>query len=191
MIEPLKYTQKGFFEGAPSFSTQIRLQRLLFVLVWGLFARWTLPRASKWRRLILQRFGATIAPGAIIYPSVKIWHPRNLVVGEGSVVGPGVYIYSMAPIRIGRNVVVSQRSHLCCGTHDISDPKFQLLARPIEIDDDAWLCAESFVGPGVKVGKGAVLAARGAAFSNLDEWTVFRGNPATAVKTRVHFNRRA
>jgi len=190
MIEPLEYTKKGFFEGAPSFSTRIRLERLLFVLTWGLFARWTLPRAHKWRRLILRQFGADIALGAIIYPSVKIWHPRNLSVGERSMVGPSVNLYSMAPIRIGRNVVVSQRSHLCCGTHDISDPRFQLVARPIDIGDDAWICAESFVGPGVKVGEGAVLAARGAAFTDLAEWTVYRGNPASAVKGRTQFDRR-
>ena len=64
-------------------------------------------------------------------------------------------------------------------------PTFQLTASPITIGAGAWIAAEAFVGPGVEVGEGAVLGARGVAFRSLEAWTVYGGNPAKAIKPRV------
>lgn len=189
MIEPLDYKETGFFEGAPSFSKRVRFERLSFVIVWAILGRWTLPRFSKWRRRILVAFGAEISPTANIFGSVKIWHPKNLRVGDFSVVGPGVNLYSMAPISIGRYVVISQRSHLCCGSHDTSKANFQIRAKPITVKDNAWVCAEAFVGPGITIGTGAVLAARAVTFEDLADWTIYSGNPAAPRRPRQKFQR--
>ncbi|WP_218062782.1 acetyltransferase [Phaeobacter sp. B1627] len=189
MTEPLDATKADPFAGAPTFSMRNRLERAAFAFVWLLLASWTPPPLRRWRLWILRRFGAQLASTANVYGSARIWLPRNLTMAPHSTLGPGVQCYCMAPIRIGCHVVVSQRAHLCCGTHDILDARFQLRVRPIEIGDDAWICAETFVGPGVKVGAGAVLAARAATFIDLDDWTVYRGNPATAVKARQQFQR--
>ncbi len=189
MSEPLDAAQADPFAGAPSFSLRNRIERTVFKILWALLASWTPPPLRRWRLWLLRRFGAQIADTANVYGSVSIWLPRNLTMEAYAALGPGVQCYCMGPIRIGRHVVVSQRAHLCGGTHDIRDARFQLRALPIDIGDDAWICAEAFVGPGVTVGKGAVLAARAVAFSNLDDWTVYRGNPATAVKPRPQFQR--
>jgi serine acetyltransferase len=56
---------------------------------------------------------------------------------------------------------------------------------PIEIEDQAWICADAFVGPGVHIGQGAVLGARASAFRDIEPWTVAGGNPARMIKKRV------
>jgi putative colanic acid biosynthesis acetyltransferase WcaF len=71
------------------------------------------------------------------------------------------------------------------GSHDIEDPYFQLIAKPIVIGAQAWVAAEAFVGPGVTIGEGAVLGARAVTFTNLDAWTVYVGNPARRLKVRA------
>lgn len=81
---------------------------------------------------------------------------------------------------------MSQGVHLCAGTHDIDDENFQLYAEPITVAAHAWLAAEAFVGPGVTVGEGAVLGARGVAFTDLLPWTVYVGNPARELRKRRH-----
>jgi putative colanic acid biosynthesis acetyltransferase WcaF len=53
------------------------------------------------------------------------------------------------------------------------------------IEPQAWVAAEAFVGPGVTVGEGAVLGARGVAFKALEPWTVYAGNPAQPLKKRI------
>src|SRR5690606_13305541 len=94
------------------------------------------------------------------------------------------HCYSMASIRIGADAVVSQRAHLCAGTHDVDDPHFQLKAMPIEIGAGAWVATEAFVGPGVVIGRGAVLGARGVTVKNLDSWGIYAGNPARFIRSR-------
>jgi putative colanic acid biosynthesis acetyltransferase WcaF len=133
---------------------------------------------------LLRLFGAKIHPGAAVASSIRVWLPRNLELGPRATLGPGVDCYNMAPIKIGARSVVSQRAFLCAGTHDITDEKFPLRVRPIIIGDDVWVASEAFVGPGVCIGDGCVLGARGCAFEDLNEWTVYRGNPATIVKQR-------
>jgi putative colanic acid biosynthesis acetyltransferase WcaF len=172
------------FSGGPSFTLANRLYRLAYGVVWLLLARWTPPQWHAWRRFLLRCFGATIAPTAGIYPSARIWSPANLEMNDHAFIGSGVTIYSMARITLEHHSLISQRAHLCTGTHDIADPNFQLQTYPIVIGARAWIATEALVGPGVTVGRGAVLAARGCAFSNLAPWTVYVGNPAKPIKTR-------
>ncbi|MFL6586750.1 MAG: hypothetical protein ACJ8GV_07670 [Luteimonas sp.] len=91
----------------------------------------------------------------------------------------------MGRVHIGSKAVVSQGAHICAGTHDISDPHFQLIVRPIFIGDRAWVAADAFIGPGVTVGQGAVVGARAVLFKDAEPWGVYVGNPARLVKTRV------
>lgn len=150
---------------------------------------WTPPPLHRWRIALINLFGGDVASTCSVYGSVRIWYPANLTMKHAATLAPGVDCYSMAKIEIGAFSVVSQRAFLCTGTHSIQTPEFQIAARPIHIGDHAWIAAEAFVGPGVEVGEGAVLAARGVAFKNLQPWTVYLGNPAVPVKTRAHFQR--
>lgn len=176
-------------DGRPTFSLSHRLRRAFWALAWTLLAAWTPPPLHRWRGIVLRAFGAKLHPTARVYGSVRIWDPTKLEMGPHSSLGPGVTCYSIATVSIGHHVVVSQGAHLCCGSHDIWSPSFRLIAKPVEIRPNAWICAEAFVGPGTVVGEGAVLAARSVAFDDLEAWKVYRGNPAVQVKDRPRFER--
>ena len=167
-----------------SFSFAHRVRRTLWNGVWLVLAAWTPPMLHCWRRMLLRCFGARLSNTCGIYGSARIWDPRNLEMGDYSFFGPRVNCYSMAKITLGDYVIVSQGAHLCTGTHDIDDPNFQLKAAPIVIGNRAWIAADAFVGPGVTIGDGAVLGARGVAASDLAPWTVYVGNPAMAIRKR-------
>jgi putative colanic acid biosynthesis acetyltransferase WcaF len=150
-----------------------------------LLARWTPPQFLPLRRFLLTLFGANIHPTANIRGSARIWWPANLTMGAHASLGPGVICYNVAPVIIEDDADISQRAHLCTASHDIDDPGFRLVARPIIIGRRAWIAAEAFVGPGVHAGEGAVLGARGVAVRDMEEWTVYAGNPARAVRKRL------
>ena len=138
-----------------------------------------------WRRFLLRMFGARIGREVHIYNSAQIYFPWNLEVGDWSAIGEHAYIYNLGPIRIGKQVTVSQRAHLCAGTHDYTDPTLPLQKPPIVVGDQAWICADAFVGPGVTVGEGALVGARAVAVKDVEPWQVVAGNPARPIKRRV------
>ena len=138
-----------------------------------------------WRRFLLRMFGARLGKHVNIYNSARIYFPWNLEVGDWSAIGEYACIYNLGPIKIGSQVTISQRAHLCAGTHDYTDPSMPLLRPPITINDQAWICADAFVGPGVTVGEGALVGARAVAVKDVDPWQIVAGNPAKPIKKRV------
>jgi putative colanic acid biosynthesis acetyltransferase WcaF len=52
------------------------------------------------------------------------------------------------------------------------------------VEDEAWLANDVFVGPGVTIGKGAVVGARSNVFNSLPAMMVCYGSPAEPKKQR-------
>lgn len=63
-----------------------------------------------------------------------------------------------------------------------------LLKLPIEVRDDAWICADAFVGPGVVVGVRSIVAARAVVVKDVPDGMIVGGNPACSVKQRPPSN---
>lgn len=171
-------------DGGASFSLGNRLTRVAWGAAWLLLARWTPPPLHRWRALVLRAFGARIASTARVHASASVWLPANLELGPDVLVGPRARLYNQGRISIGARSVISQGAHLCASTHDVDDPHFQLVLRPIVIGRQCWVAAEAFVGPGVTMNDRAVLGARGALFGDAEADGIYRGNPATMVKQR-------
>lgn len=171
-------------EGGASFSLANRLFRLGWMASWLVLARFTPPPFHAWRRLVLRMFGAKVGKGARVHASVSIWHPRNLELGMNVLIGPGAQLYNQGHISIGNRTVISQRAHLCASSHDLADPDFQLVLRPIVIGEQCWVATEAFVGPGAIMANRAVLGARAALFGAAEADGVYSGNPARLLKNR-------
>ncbi|MEH6499673.1 MAG: putative colanic acid biosynthesis acetyltransferase [Pseudoalteromonas distincta] len=138
-----------------------------------------------WRRFLLRIFGAKIGQGVIIRPSVRVTYPWKLIVGDHAWIGDHVELYTLGEITIGANAVVSQRSYLCTGSHDPASTTFRIYAEPISIEEGAWVATDVFIGPGVSVGRNALIGARSSLFSNADPAFVYVGSPARKTKPRT------
>lgn len=171
-------------EGGPTYPLSDRLYRALWAAAWMLLASWTPRICYKWRRFLLRLFGAQMGRNSDVLGSVRVWSPRNLIMRDHALIAQRVKCYNLAQIRIENSALVSQDAYLCAGTHDVDDPRFPLIARPITIGASAWVAAGAFVGPGVTVGEGAVLGAGAVAFRDLPPWTINVGNPARTVRER-------
>ena len=169
---------------AANYTRSEQVSRVIWMLVGRRLFAGSFRTFFGWRRWVLRRFGASVAPQVNIYPSATIYLPWNLQIGEWSAIGEDALIYNLGKVVIGKQVTISQRAHLCAGTHDYTDPAMPLLKLPITIGDQAWICADAFVGPGVTVGEGAVVGARAVVTKDVAPWTVVVGNPARMVKKR-------
>ncbi len=164
-----------------------RLSRLAWRLVQATLYRYSPVAFHRWRCFLLRCFGAQIEGLAYPYPGARIWAPWNLTLGRHSCLADAVDCYCVAPIRLGRHATVSQYSYLCSASHDFRAPNMPVVSACIEIEAEAWVAADVFIGPGVRIGEGAVVGARSSVFSDVSAWTVVGGSPTKVLGTRPLF----
>lgn len=169
-----------------SLSGKNQIARLLWTIIWLIFAR-PLPRrvGNSWKLFLLRFFGAKMHSKAVVYSSVRIYAPWNLEMNAYSCLAPEVDCYNVAKVTIGSHTTISQKSYLCTASHDISKSNNPLVTAPIIIEDQVWIGADAFIGMGVTVGQGAVIGARAAVFKDVAPWTIVGGNPAKVIKKRI------
>lgn len=184
MAESSKPDSAHLARAVSPYSGREKLARLAWMIFGQRLFRCTFHNWYALRRMILNAFGAKISVDVRLRNSVLIEQPWNLTIGANSSVGDRAVLYCLGPVTIGTNVSISQQAHLCAGTHDYTKAAMPLLRPPIVIKDDAWIAADAFVGPGVTVGRGAILGARGVAMRDLEPMTIYAGNPAAKVKAR-------
>jgi len=165
-------------------SIRNRLARGLWAVVHALLFRISPTPLFAWRRLLIRVFGATVAQSARVYPSARIWAPWNLVMESGSCLGPEVYCYNVAPVHFGVDSAASFRAFLCTASHDIRHPERPLVTGPIRLEPGSYVFADAFVGMNVKVGEGAVVAARAVVVKDVAPYDVVGGNPARVIGRR-------
>jgi len=168
------------------YTTTNRIRRMVWGFCWTLLAR-PFPKSMlmPWKRFLLRLFGAKIASTANVYASARIFMPWNLEMKDYACIASGVDCYNAASITIGVNTTISQRAYLCTASHNISSSRHEQIEKPIILEDRAWIAAETFVGPGVTIGEGAVVGARACVFKDVEPWTVVGGNPAKFIKKRI------
>lgn len=146
-------------------------------------------RPSPWfwhapRRAVLRLFGAQVGKRVQIMPSVQIWAPWNLALGDFATVGSGVDLYDVDRIEVGAHATLSQRAFLCTATHDVDHPNMPLKTAPIRIGAGAWVCAEAYVHPGVALGVDAVAGVRAVVLHDVPPGQIVGGNPAKFLRLR-------
>lgn len=173
--------------GKSPYTLKSKIARVLWGVVQATLFRCSFHNWYGWRRRLLTLFGATIHPSVRIRRTVHVEIPWNLTIGEDSSVGDRAILYCLGPVTLGKHVGISQGAHLCAGSHDYHLRSMPLLRPPIVIEDEAWIAADAFVGPAVRVGAGAILSSRGCAMKDLEPWSIYAGNPAALVKPRPAF----
>jgi acetyltransferase-like isoleucine patch superfamily enzyme len=129
-----------------------------------------------------------IMHGAILHvynfrdlPNAGIW------IGDDSLIGEYTVIRGQGGVTIGNRVYTSPMTQLIAVNHVFSDPERPFIdqgitAQGIVIEDDVWLGANAVITDGVRVGKGAVVAASAVVTRDVPPHTVVAGIPAKVVK---------
>ncbi|MCC5632334.1 WcaF family extracellular polysaccharide biosynthesis acetyltransferase [Nostoc sphaeroides] len=173
-----QYTVGNYTPGAPYWK-----QLLWYFVGSRLVESYWLP-FSALKIWILRIFGAKIGQGVRIKPGVRVKFPWRLNIGDFVWIGENVWIDNVARVTIKSHVCLSQGVYLCTGNHDWNHPDFKLIDAPIDIQESSWIAAKSVIGPGVTVGRGAILTLGGVTGKSLEPMTIYAGNPAQPIKQR-------
>lgn len=134
---------------------------------------------------ILRMFGAKAGKGIVIKPRVNIKYPWRLSIGNFVWIGENVWIDNLNHVNIGDNCCLSQGAMLLCGSHNYKKATFDLITKPIQLDEGVWIGANAVVCPGVHCQSHAVLTVQSVATSDLAPFSIYQGNPAVKTKNRI------
>ena len=74
---------------------------------------------------------------------------------------------------------------MCTGNHNYKKQSFDLIVKPIIIEDGVWVGAKAVVCPGVTLRTHSVITAGSVVTKNTEPYTIYQGNLAVQVKKRI------
>jgi maltose O-acetyltransferase len=105
----------------------------------------------------------------------------NVSIGDDSRLNAPVTLNASAPITIGQRVGIGHHVIIITDDHDSSDPDRRCgarFARPVTIEDGAWIGARVTILSGVTIGKGSVVSAGSVVSRDVAPHTLVGGVPA-------------
>jgi len=132
--------------------------------------------------------GFTIGKGSSIFMNCKFDCAKGLTIGINSTINPNCRIDPRGNIIIGNNVSISEDVIILTADHDMNSESFGGRNKKTVIDDFVWIGTRVMLLPGVKIGKGAIIAAGAIVTKDVDSFSVMAGIPAKIIKQRPENN---
>jgi acetyltransferase-like isoleucine patch superfamily enzyme len=111
----------------------------------------------------------------------------HITIGKDCLIGEYSVIRGQGGVSIGDRVYTSPFTQILAVNHIYDDPDLPftqqgITAEGITIEDDVWLGASAIITDGVRIGKGAVVAAGAVVTKDVEPHTVVAGVPARMIK---------
>lgn len=164
----------------------VTLHELLSMIIFSL-PRFRL--LNSFKSFFLRLNGSRIGKRVVFYPGVKLSPGTNLSVGNDVDFAWGVLVTTKGGVKIGDRTLIGYNTQIFTANHVIPNNREQIFFsghtyKSVIIEEDVWIGANCIILPGVKIGKGAVVAAGSVVTKNVTEFTIVGGNPAKVLKER-------
>ena len=146
----------------------------LWLMLSNLFFLTNIPYPNSFKIFILRIMGAKVGNEVVIKPWVKIKFPWKLVIGNNVWLGESCWIDNISEVFVGNHVCISQGALLLTGNHDYTKSTFDLISKPIHIEDGVWVGAKAIVVGGITLSTHSVIGLGFHAVRNTEAFKVYR-----------------
>lgn len=136
------------------------------------------------RRLFYRLGGVKIGRGSSLHMGLRFYDPRNIVIGEDSIVGEGSVLDGRDKLIIGNHVDIASEVMIYNSKHDIENEYFLPVSSPVVIEDYVFVGPRAIILPGVKIGRGAIVAAAAVVSKDVPPYAIVGGVPAKIIGER-------
>lgn|SRR3989338_7557646 len=137
------------------------------------------------RRMCYRSAGIRIGRGSTIHMWANFFDPSNIYIGDDTIIGDRAFLDGRGPLTIGSHVAIASSVMIYNSQHDIDDPDFTAISLPVVIEDYAFIGPRAIILPGVKIGRGAVVAAGAVVTKDIPPFSVVGGVPAQIMRERM------
>ena len=118
----------------------------------------------------------------------RFYDPRNIVIGDDSILGEGIVLDGRAQLTIGNHVDIASGVMIYNSEHDTENEYFQAENKPVIIEDYVFIGPRAIILPGIKIGKGAIVAAGAVVTKEVAPYAIVGGVPAKIIGERKNKN---
>lgn len=136
------------------------------------------------RKIIFRLAGVKIGRKSTIHIGARFYQPKNVSIGQGSIIGDHATLDGRAKLAIGNHVDIASSVSIYNSEHNIHSPNMSPVEEPVEISDYVFIGPKATILPGVKIGRGAVVAAGAVVTKDVPEKTIVGGIPAIEIGKR-------
>lgn len=140
------------------------------------------------RKFVYRLAGMKIGKGSAVHMWANFFDPSGISIGEDTIIGDHAFLDGRAPLIIGNHVDIASSVMIYNSEHDLESEEFSARTEPVEIGDYVFIGPRAIILPGVKIGKGAVVAAGAVVVKNVPEFTIVGGIPAEKIGERKNKN---
>jgi len=140
------------------------------------------------RNIKYKFFGMKIGKGSTLHMWANFFDPKNITIGEDTIIGDHAFLDGRDKLKIGNHVDIASSVMIYNSEHDLSKDDFSAITAPVEIDDYVFIGPRVTIMPGVKIGKGAVVAGGAVVIKDVDPFTIVGGVPAKPIGERKNKN---
>ena len=164
------------------------ITHVVFWTIYGVFKYIPPPVGDFFRALIIKCFAKKLQTWRV-REGVTIWYPNGLSVGRNSTLNEWVYIVGVGGVTIGEGVRIAARCSFLSDNHVFASPDVPIYKqgwdpKPIVIEDEVWMGVNATVLAGVRIGRGAVVAAGAVVAKDVPEFAIVGGVPAKVISWR-------
>ena len=140
------------------------------------------------RNLVFVLSGVKMGSGSTIHMGCKFFDPRGVSIGSDTKIGEKAFLDGRAPLFIGSHVDIASEVMIYNSKHDLEDPDFKAIEAEVNIGDYVFIGPRAIILPGVRVGKGAVVAAGAVVTKDVADFSIVGGVPAEGIGERKNKN---
>lgn len=137
------------------------------------------------RKFFIRRKLKSVGEQTHILMKTEIRDGFNISIGSNCVINKSVLLDGRGGVlKIGNNVDIGQETNIWTLEHDINDDYHTSSGDKITIEDYVWIASRVTILPGVKIGKGAVVAAGSIVTKDVQAMKIVAGVPAKIIGER-------
>ncbi len=140
------------------------------------------------RNTIWRLSGLKLGRHSTLHTGVRVFNPHHIRIGEGTIVGYRSFLDGRDQLIIGDHVDIASEVMIYNQEHDIHSHDFRPISEPVIIEDYVFIGPRAIILPGVKIGKGAVVAAGAVVTKDVAPFTIVGGIPAKEIGQRQNTN---